>query len=301
VTGDPVIQEDEFQFLEDDASRLGLDASRGEVTRLSTVVTSGAKVEALVWGSQPSIAFLHGAGLNAHTWDTTALWLRETAACIELPGHGGSSWRDDIDYRPAVIAPDCAEAIEAFCQLPVTLVGHSLGGQTAVSIVADRPDLVRRLILVDSTPGRQLAAGGVRVREFMACQESYESLDELVTRAIDYGIGTNPDDLRRGLILNTRKRGDGRYVFKHHFGSLAPDAVLPDFDATELWPVLENSGIPVLLVYGSHGFLSGENVDEFLSRVPRSSALELDAGHNLQRDQPIGLANAIKAFTDAEE
>ena len=56
----------------------------------------------LDWGTagHPPILFLHGGGLNAHTWDVVCLMLRPDYHCFALDqrGHGDSEWEPTSDY-----------------------------------------------------------------------------------------------------------------------------------------------------------------------------------------------------------
>ncbi len=53
----------------------------------STISTGGNK-------HLPTIVFLHGGALNAHTWDLVCLALRDDYHCVALDqrGHGDSDW-----------------------------------------------------------------------------------------------------------------------------------------------------------------------------------------------------------------
>jgi len=51
-------------------------------------------------------------------------------------------------------------------------------------------------------------------------------------------------------------------------------------------------------VRGTSGFLSEEVLAEFRARLPRAEVLELDAGHNVQEQRPVELAEAIVRFSD---
>src|SRR5690606_8560950 len=86
----------EFRYLPGQAQALGVPLPA--VTRLELTLPDGRRLSALRFGEEPpQITLLHGAGLNAHTWDTTALLLQRPALAIDLPGHGDSSWREDAD------------------------------------------------------------------------------------------------------------------------------------------------------------------------------------------------------------
>lgn len=110
---------------------------------------------------------------------------------------------------------------------------------------------------------------------------------------MEFGIGSDVSSLERGVFLNTRVLPDGRVIFKHHLASPPPGRQRAVFDSISLWPLAENISVSVFLVHGNRGILAVHQVDEFLSRVPGSRALQLEAGHNVQRDAPQELARAI--------
>ena len=107
---------------------------------------------------------------------------------LDLPGHGDSAWHDDADYRAETNAGAVAAALTQLAPDADAVVGQSLGGLTAIAVAAARPELVRRLVLVDISPGL-VVEGGNQVRDFLAGPESFESRDEIVERAASFGFG----------------------------------------------------------------------------------------------------------------
>jgi len=235
---------------------------------------------------------LHGVALNAHTWDTFALAARRPLLALDLPGHGSSAWRDDARYDPVTIAPAVAEVIDQAAPGATTVVGQSLGGLTAIAVSALRPGLVERLVLVDVSPGIR---GANQVRSFLAGPEIFSSREEIVERARAYGFGHSRESVARGVAHNTRVREDGSVVWKHHVGNLGGGQTFA-FDLSVLWAPLEAFTGPVLLVRGERGFLSPEVVDEFRQRVPHAGVVDVAAGHNIQEDAPVELAEIVTQF-----
>lgn len=281
----------EFKFLAEEAAEVGAPADLPSVRRVGVATPSG-EVSALWWGESPAVTLLHGGGLNAHTWDATILALGRPAIAVDLPGHGDSAWRADFDYAPRPNARAVATVLDALAPgTRQTVVGQSLGGVTAVALAESRPDLVERLVLVDISPGLR-PEDAAQVRDFLAGPLVFGSREEIVELALAAGIGSSRQALGRGVALNTRVREDGAVVFKHHLASPPPGADL-QVDFRDLWPVLENSTVPVLLVRGTDGYLSPPTVEEFRSRVPRAEIVEIEAGHNVQEQQPAALAAAL--------
>ncbi|KJL44113.1 MULTISPECIES: alpha/beta fold hydrolase [Microbacterium] len=311
---DPI---DEFSFLPEQAAEAGIQAlvPRGE--RLSLTLADGRTLSALRYtpedspGAAPVVTFLHGAGLNAHTWDTTILALGLPALAVDLPGHGDSSWRDDALYVARVLAPDVAAGVDAWTDAPQLLVGQSLGGLTAAAVAASRPDLVRELVVIDITPGLDPNAGAQQIRDFFAGPADWASRDELVERALAFGLGGGTRrKAERGVYFNSRIRPDGRVEWKHHFARLAnaasagPTVPEPVEGQDAVASVLGESGwedlaavaAPTTLLRGERGYVTDDDAAEFARRVPAASVAVVASGHNVQEEIPLELGARLRAM-----
>ena len=291
----------EFSYLPAQAQALGVAAP--PVERLTLPLAGGRQVSALRYGAgAPEITLLHGAGLNAHTWDTTVLSLQRPVLVLDLAGHGDSSWRDDLDYTPRTLAVDVAAALDAWTDRPQLVVGQSLGGLTGAALASARPDLVSALIVVDITPGIDTSAGPAALREFYAGPTDFASRDELVDRAIAFGFGGSRPDTERGVLLNTRVRDDGRVEWKHHFAHLAAQALeahapgdesAPSLLSDAGWEDLARTTAPITLVRATDGFVSASDADDFARRLPHARVVTVTATHNAQETAPSELAALI--------
>lgn len=292
---------DEFRYLPEQAASLASSHAPGSALsdvpahrRTLFADRDGRTVGAIEWGTGgPEVTFLHGAGLNAHTWDATALALGRPALAIDLPGHGHSDWRDDLDYRAETNAAavfSVLERVGSDCQV---VVGQSLGGLTAAALAATNPGIVCGLVVVDITPSVDTSTGAAAVRDFLNGPPVYSSREEIVDRAVAFGIGTDREALARGVFLNS-KPVEGGFIFRHHLANLhGAAAPLFDADKSGLWASFERLTVPVLLVRASGGFLTDELEQEFLDRVPGSRSVTIEGRHNLQEDAPIALAEVI--------
>lgn len=307
---------DEFSFLPAQAAELGV--APPPIRRLTYAREDGRTVSALQYGDpetdefpDPVVTFLHGAGLNAHTWDTTILALGLPALAVDLPGHGDSSWRDDAAYTGPILAADIAPALSAWTQAPQVLVGQSLGGLTAASLAAAHPELVRELVVVDITPGIDPNGDAAQIGAFFAGPRDWASRDELVDRALAFGLGGTREAATRGVFLNSRVRADGRVEWKHHFAHLANAAADPSTGsgtgadgatgrsairsalAASGWEDLAAVTAPITLVRGERGFVTAQDAADFRSRVPAATLVDAPSGHNVQEEAPVLLAALI--------
>ena len=303
---------DEFQFLPSQAAGLGVKAPT--VRRVGHELPDGRTVSALAYAdAPPAVTFLHGAGLNAHTWDTTILALGLPALSVDLPGHGDSSWRSDAAYTGPTLGPDVAAAVAAWTDRPQVLVGQSLGGLVAAAVAARHPELVRTLVLVDITPGIDPAGDAAQIRAFFAGPTDWATRDELVERALSFGLGGSPEAAARGVYLNSRVRADGRVEWKHHFAHLAhtlaadasaaaasdaqQDAARGVLSAAS-WDDLADATASVTLIRGDRGFVTPADLDEFRRRLPAASIETLPSGHNVQEERPVELAALLRRVAE---
>ncbi|PFG30899.1 alpha/beta fold hydrolase [Paramicrobacterium agarici] len=283
--------DDEFRFREEEAVEFGIPLPLQAAARASTNDAEHRRVSFIRYGDgRPVVTFLHGAALNAHTWDATAAALGTPAVALDLPGHGCSEWRDDADYRPETLAASLSSVIRGFAG-PRLLVGQSLGGLTSALIAAEDP-ATAGLILVDITPGVS-ADETSPVAAFLAGPTDFARRDDVVEAARSAGIGVSRESVARGVALNTCVRDDGRVVFTHHLGNLSGMSPSLRWDPERLWRVLGDVAVPVWLVRARRGLVSDERVREFTGRLPRAHVIELDTGHNVQEDDPVALARVI--------
>lgn len=126
-------------------------------------------------GRLPARVFIHGLGgtgwaafghiaghpaLGGHRW-----------LVIDLPGHGLSDrppdWGYTLDDHASAVAMVCAAAgVEG-----IDLIGHSLGGDIAVTVAGRNPGLVRQLVIAEANldPLPRSATGG-RMSQRIAAQ-----------------------------------------------------------------------------------------------------------------------------------
>lgn len=299
-----MVIDDEFRFLSSDAQRIGRVGPLPTVERISATVGEHRRLSALRFHPEAPAEFvmLHGAGLNAHSFDPTLLALDRPAISLDLPGHGRSDWRTDGDYRPDHLSDDVTTALEHLTSSPVTLVGHSLGGLTAALTAATIPERVSHLVIIDITPGITPSSDASSVTEFITGQRDYGTIDEIVERAIRFGIGSDPVSLTRGVTLNTRRRDDGRFEWTHHLAHLdglpADDPADPQPYAP-IWASLQSLDIPVTLMRASSGIVSEALAAEWSEQLPGSTILTLAGPHNLHEASPRELSDALRGLATA--
>jgi pimeloyl-ACP methyl ester carboxylesterase len=101
----------------------------------------------------PQVMLLHGFPEAAFAWDEVMERLAPRARCVapNLRGYEGSTAPADVAaYRPRALVADVAAAIEALGAPLDLLVAHDWGGALAWNLAAQRPELLKRLLMINS-------------------------------------------------------------------------------------------------------------------------------------------------------
>ncbi len=101
---------------------------------------------------RPLVLFLHGFPEAWFAWEAQLQDLGRDyyAVAPDLPGYNLSDKSKDVKgYRAHVIVSDLAALVEALGYRACSLVGHDWGGALAYALAIARPELVRKLFIVN--------------------------------------------------------------------------------------------------------------------------------------------------------
>ncbi|HVJ95805.1 MAG TPA: alpha/beta hydrolase [Acidimicrobiia bacterium] len=298
----PAAHYDEFSLFRENADEFGLPWNGPPAVKRTAVdVGGGQEVSALVWGTgSPEIVLIHGGAQNAHTWDTVALALDTPLVAFDLPGHGHSSHRADHAYWPADNAAAIEVAMRELAPDARVVVGMSLGGLTSLALTDRAPDLVRKLVLVDVTPGVNREKS-TAIANFIDGPEYFTSFDEILERTVLFNPTRSESSLRRGILHNAVEDDDGRWRWRYDLprrgsGEGESGSIMPGLD--DLWEAAGRVKVPFLLVRGSTSpVVDDEDVAELARRNPDARVIVVEgAGHSIQGDKPIELADILRTL-----
>ena len=296
---DPVkrVEYDEFGLFHENAEEFGLPYDGPPAVRRQEVpVDDERNLSALVWGTtEPELVFLHGGAQNAHTWDTVAMALGRPVVAIDLPGHGHSDGGKQGSLALEDNAADVAVVVRALAPKARAVIGMSLGGLTTIALAHHAPDLVRKAVLVDVTPGVN-AEKSKAITDFVDGPESFPSFDEILERTVQFNPTRSVSSLRRGILHNAVQREDGSWVWRYARFRSGETRRFSDMNA--LWDHLGEIRVPLMLVRGTRAGSVVDDADEveLLRRLPEARVERVDAGHSVQGDAPLELARLIADF-----
>jgi len=152
-------------------------------------------------GEGTPIVFLHGLSMDHTTFVAQFEELPETHRCIalDLRGHGHSEFVVGT-WTINDLVLDAIEFIEGIGVAPCHFVGHSLGGIIGLHIALDREEILRSLVLIDSSadaPSPQAVEG---LTATMEAADQYGITDAIVEGMGSLAFGAayreaNPDGI----------------------------------------------------------------------------------------------------------
>ena len=295
---------EQIEHLELTAHYAGLKVPEIVLPESHQIVIHRMRFHYLDWGTagRHPILFLHGGGLNAHTWDVVCLMLRRDYHCFALDqrGHGDSEWEPTSDYSHDSQVGD-VEGFLAKLQLKRPLVvGHSMGGFAALGYAVKHAETLAGLVLVDIGPELNLT-GSKRIRDFIAMDRVLDSVDAFVERAMAFNPRRNPTLLRRSLLHNLRQLPNGKWTWKHDPNrmSIGKDFVEERLErAKQILDDAHKITCPTLILRGDRSdVFSDDNASKFAKALPHGRWLKVpNAGHTIQGDNPAGLLAALNPF-----
>jgi pimeloyl-ACP methyl ester carboxylesterase len=222
------------------------------------IVEANVKVE----GNGPPLILIHGFSAALNWWDeiTPALAKDDQVIRVDLIGPGVTAAPDSgysIERQAALVAA----ILDRLGTGKLPVIGHSLSGEVAGALAAARPDLVERLILIDSPADQSV--------EFNLLAEAYLTpvlgqllshfrTDALLRKGLAQGFAP-------GFPVPERVVADARQLtytaFKHaHEDSVAYQATEPAYKRLAGL----NPTPPLLVIFGAE--------DRLVPSRPRSSS-----------------------------
>lgn len=110
------------------------------------------ELNAVTTGEGPPVLLLHGLFGSATNWRGIARALSDNfeVHTLDLRNHGASPWADSMSYTE--MAEDVRAYIEKHDLAPTSVIGHSMGGKTAMALALLHPETIDKLIVADIAP-----------------------------------------------------------------------------------------------------------------------------------------------------
>ena len=244
-------------------------------------------------GDGPALVILHGLYGSSRNWGGIAKALsdRYRVVAVDLPNHGASPWLDNITYEAM------ADAVAAFMAAQglagAALLGHSMGGKTAMVVAQRHTEIVGSLIVADIAPVTydHDAENGAIIDALLAVP-----LDQIGRRseADGYLQSAISEAGVRAFLLQNLVSGENGLEWRIDLDGLA--ASLP---AIHAFPTLQAKfDDPAMFITGGQSaYVRPQHNDEIFALFP-GARIEVmsDAGHWLHAEDPEGFISILREF-----
>ena len=252
-----------------------------------------------VIGSGPDVVLIPGFASSREVWRVEAERLRAThrVHLVQLAGFAGEPWSHGDGPFVQPMADELARYVREAGLVRPTVVGHSMGGMTAVLLAQQHPELVGRVMSVDSLPffsalyGPQVTAEAARpFAEQAAAGMLAADETSFRTQQGQSAVGLARDPATRAAMVEWSMASDRR----------ALASAIREVMTTDLRPGLAAMMTPVWAVYAADadGGAPAAMADGLWAReyasLPDVRLIRVDGSrHFIMADQPARFAELM--------
>ena len=245
----------------------------------------------------PPLVILHGLYGSSDNWVSIA---REFSDRFEVfvpdqRNHGDSPHDEVHNYR--VMADDLCSFLDEHNIEKATILGHSMGGKTAMLFAMECPERIESLVVVDIAPvpyhelaaDSRIAANHAKMIDAMMKVDigSAESREE-VSKALSTEIGS--ERVRMFLLKNLTRDKQQGFRWKINLPVLRKslDEIMDGLPYEEVIKKGGLKGFPVLFVRGEKSDYIGPEHQSTIKKIfPTAEIVAIpNAGHWLHAEQP---------------
>lgn len=270
-----------------------LDEAWSRQASLRHVTVDGARVAYRDWGrpagAAQGLVFVHGFLAHARWWDHIAPRFadRYHAIATDLSGMGDSEWRER--YPRALFAHETIAAIRDAGMSRATIVAHSFGSLSSLHAARLEPELVARVIVLDSHLFRTIAEYPT---DPVRPARTYATLAEALSRYRLRPPGTWPVPAIHDYVArhSLRETPDGRWGWKFDPRLFARD------DSAALRASVRGLPAPVDFIHAARSEVVGpEALAAVVANLPGlgTPVTVPLSHHHLMLEQPVGLVAAL--------
>jgi pimeloyl-ACP methyl ester carboxylesterase len=245
------------------------------------------------FGEGQPFFILHGLFGQSDNWNTLAKQIAEQGFevyTVDQRNHGLSPHSDTWDY-PSMSA-DLKELMDALNTRNCILLGHSMGGKTAMQFALEHEDLLEKLIVADMAPRyypphHQSVLQGLHAIDFNAIKTRKEAEAILSQYIEDYGT-------KQFLLKNIYWKEDGQMDWRFNLRVISKE--------------IENAGkgieadhacqVPSLFIRGEKSdYVLDSDIKDIREIFPRSYVETInDSGHWIHAEQPVAFLKTVLDF-----
>jgi len=246
------------------------------------------------FGQGDPLIILHGLFGTSDNWQTIAKQLAENYSVyiIDLRNHGRSPHDDEFNYK--VMAEDLKNFMESNWMYSARILGHSMGGKTAMQFATDYPDMVEKLVIVDIANenykgGHEVIFDALLSLDLEKTESRKEADTFLQTQIEDVGV-------RQFLLKNLTRSKDGKYVWKMNLPIIHQNyqAILSKIEGEETY-----EGATLFVKGGLSKYITEANFETTKHFFPNAKLETIEnVGHWVHAEAPKKLLKILEKFLE---
>jgi len=250
--------------------------------------SADVQIEFTDQGTGPVVCILPSLARSGRDYDVVAAHLAASGFRVLRPeprGIGRSKGpMEELDLHD--FASDVAAVLDSEAVGPIVIVGHAWGSQPARTLAADRPDLVRGVVMAAASAGK-LPPGST--------EKPYSRLRDEIDGAGDLSLSEprRLECLRKAFFAP----GDDPSVW---LGGWFPAAHDAQGRAREITPVDDyfsaGDRVPILDLQAEHDAVVVPDIMKPMLGDRVTVEIVRDAGHAMAPEQPRAMSDAIASF-----
>jgi pimeloyl-ACP methyl ester carboxylesterase len=260
---------------------------------------AGIELSCVDYGGEgrPPMLLVHGGAAHARWWDFVAPALagRFHVLALDQRGHGDSPWTGQWAYGSRHYVADLGAVIDGWNLGAPVLVGHSMGGHSAMVYAVGQSERLRAMVAIDSIPAYPEHAVAALAAIADRPASVYESLEDALGsfRLLPAETLAAPEVLRHVAELSFCQRDDGKWVHKMDRRTLRREPVQLDGELARI-------RCPALLIKAALSpVLSASFARAMAARMADGRMVELEnSNHHALIDNPSGLVAVMTPFLD---
>ncbi|MBU8892674.1 MAG: alpha/beta fold hydrolase [Bacteroidales bacterium] len=253
------------------------------------------------YGQGPPLIIIHGLYGSSDNWVSIGRKLSENfeVFLIDQRNHGKSPHSSDHNYQ--LLKEDLREFMDKQAIEKAIIVGHSMGGKTAMFFAAHYPEKVSILIVADISPksykatnSGQLLAHSTIIRVMYNLDfygiTSRQEIDDILAKSI-------PENrIRQFLLKNIKRSKDNEYSWSLNIKTIRNELanIMEGLDENQS----EITGFPVLFLKGGNSdYILDEDTKAIQKIFPYADIETIpNAGHWMHAEQPELFLKKIENF-----
>jgi len=242
----------------------------------------------------PPLLLVAGLASDVSSWQTVLPVLSEHFRVIIVDNRGiGRSVPQNAPVSVDLMADDCAALIDHLGYGPVYVLGHSMGGFTALNLAARYPEKVRKLVIAAS--GEKSSSRNTLL--FSDLADRYEKSEDLAGffRTVFYWIFSPAFFEDEGTV-----KGAVEFALSYPFPQ-APVSFRNQVNAIAAFDgrgLAASISVPALVLAGTEDLLFSASAGRALAQnLSRGKYLAVEgAAHSIHAEKPKEFAEAVISF-----